>query len=154
MTSEKKAALIRNIFILLLVIGIPSIVFAPWKEKPKKKAGKTETESVQTETKAEGGSSDVVNFSNSSQLKDGQIDEIIADAARKRGGIVVGLIHYHVPGNPGSEQTADILNQIARRYGVQVKVIRVDITACKEAAKTEAVAVPPKVVFTAGNTRA
>ena len=154
MTPEKKAALIRNIFILLLVIGIPALVFAPWEGKPKKKAAKTETESVQTETKAEGGLSEVVNFSSSSQLKDGHIEEIIAGAAKKRGGIVVGLIHYHVPGNPGSEQTADILNQIARRYGIQVKVIRVDITACKEAAKAEAVTVPPKVVLMAGNTRA
>lgn len=35
------------------------------------------------------------------------------------------LIHCHVPGNPGSEQTADILNPIARRYGVLVKIVRV-----------------------------
>jgi hypothetical protein len=154
MTSEKKASLIRNIFILLLVLGIPAIVFAPWKEKPKKKTPKAATETIQTETKAEGGSSEVVNFNSSSELKDGQIAEILAQAAKKRGGIVVGLIHYHVPGNPGSEQTADILNHIARRYGIQVKVIRVNIIACKEAAKAETIAVPPKVVFMAGDTRA
>lgn len=154
MTSEKKAALIRNGIILLLLIGIPGIVFAPSKEKAKKKEDKPAANIVQTTTEAEGEMVEVVNFNDPSKLKDGQIEDIIAEASKKRGGIVVVLIHYHVPGNPGSEQMADILNHIARRYDKQVRVIRVDITACQEAAKAEMITTPPKVVFLAGTARA
>lgn len=150
MTSEKKAALVRYAIILLLVIGIPAIVFAPRKEKPKEKDHKTAAEVIKTTTEAEGGAVEITNFNDSSKLKDGQITEIIAEAAKKRGGIVVGIIHCHVPGNPASEQMADILNNISRRYGDQVKVIRVDIIAHPEFAKVEKVASPPKIVLTAG----
>jgi thioredoxin-like negative regulator of GroEL len=154
MTSEKKAALVRNAFILLLVIGIPAIVFAPRKEKPKEKDHKTAAEASETTTEAKGGAVKITNFNSSNKLKDGQIAEIIAEAARKRDGIVVGIIHCHVPGNPASEQMADILNNIARRYGDQVKVIRVDIIAYPELAKAEKITSPPKVVLMAGVTRA
>jgi thioredoxin-like negative regulator of GroEL len=150
MTPEKKAALVRNGIILLLVIGIPAIVFAPRKEKPKQKEVKPASEAVQTTTTAKGGPVAIANFNRSNKLKDGQINEIIEEAARKRGGIVVGIIHCHAPGNPESEQMADILNNIARRYGDQVKVIRVDIIAHPEFAKAEKVASPPKIVLTAG----
>jgi thioredoxin-like negative regulator of GroEL len=153
MTSEKKAALIRNGIILLLVIGIPAIVFTPKKEKPKAKEKNATAKIIESATTAEGGTVKIVNFNSSNKLKDGstnEISEIIAEAARKRGGIVVGIIHCHAPGNPASEQTADILNNIARRYGDQVKVIRVDITAHPEFAKAEKVASPPKLVLTAG----
>jgi thioredoxin-like negative regulator of GroEL len=153
MTPEKKAALIRNGIILLLVIGIPAMVFAPWEKKPKKKDHKA-AETIQTHVETEAGSAEITNLTSSSKLKDGQINEIIAEAARKRGGIVVGIIHCHAPGNPESEQMADILNNIARRYGQQVKVIRVDITAYPEFAKTEKVARPPKLILTAGSERA
>jgi thiol-disulfide isomerase/thioredoxin len=154
MTSEKKAALVRNGIILLLVIGIPAIVFAPRKEKPNQKENKPAAEAVQTTTTAKGGPVEIANFNSTNKLKDGQINEILAEAARKRGGIVVGIVHCHAPGHPDSEQMADILNNIARRYGDQVKVIRVDITAFPEFAKTEKVTTPPKLVLTAGTVRA
>jgi thiol-disulfide isomerase/thioredoxin len=149
MTPEKKASLIRNAFVLLLAIGIPALVFAPSKKKAKEDAHNT-AEVVPTSTETEGGPVEITHFSKSSKLKDGQITEIINEAARKRGGIVVGIIHCHAPGNPASEQMADILNNIARRYGDQVKVIRVDVIAFPEFAKAEKVTSPPKVVLTAG----
>jgi hypothetical protein len=154
MTSEKKAALIRNAIILLLAIGIPGMVFYPSKEKPREKKEKAAANAVQTDHQAEGGVVEITHFNDSSKLKDGQITEIIAEATKKRGGIVVGIIHLHVPGNAASEQTADNLNRIARRYGKQVKLIRVNITACPKVANEERVTSPPKVVMTAGTQRA
>jgi thioredoxin-like negative regulator of GroEL len=49
---------------------------------------------------------------------------------------------------------ADILNHIAKRYGTQVKVVRVDIIAHPEVAKAEMVSRPPKVVMMAAGMRA
>ncbi len=64
------------------------------------------------------------------------------------------IIHFHLPQNPESEQIADSLNKIAKKYGEQILVTRVDINAEPERAKAEKVTKPPKVVMMAGNVRA
>ena len=64
------------------------------------------------------------------------------------------IIHFHLPGNPESEQIADSLNKIEEKYGGQVLVTRVDINAEPELAKAEKVTKPPKVVMMAGTIRA
>lgn len=64
------------------------------------------------------------------------------------------IYHYHVPGNPESEQIADSLNKIGEKYEKYVRVNRVDITAHPELAKAEKVTKPPKVVMMAGDVRA
>ncbi|MCU0750244.1 MAG: thioredoxin domain-containing protein, partial [Akkermansiaceae bacterium] len=64
------------------------------------------------------------------------------------------IIHFHLPQNPESEQIADSLNKIAKKYGEQILVTRVDINAEPERAKAEKVTKPPKVVMMAGTVRA
>lgn len=64
------------------------------------------------------------------------------------------IIHFHLPGDPESEQIADSLNKIAEKYGAQILVTRVDINAEPERAKAEKVTKPPKVVMMAGTVRA
>lgn len=154
MTHEQKAAWIRNGIILLLVIAIPVIVFWPNRPKAEEVDPKEAKQITQTgDGKNEEGNK-IVNFYNGSTLTEGQIAEVLAEAATQRGGRVVGIIHCHVPGNPESEEMADILNRVARKYGQQVKVVRVDIVAFPEVAKAEKVTRPPKVVMMAGAERA
>ena len=64
------------------------------------------------------------------------------------------IIHYHLPANPESEQIADILGKVGKKYGAQVLVTRVDIAANPAAAAAEKVTKPPKVVMMAGTVRA
>lgn len=64
------------------------------------------------------------------------------------------IFHYHLPGNPESEQIADSLNMLSQKYEKYVRVTRVDITAEPERAKAEKVTRPPKVVMLAGEARA
>jgi hypothetical protein len=66
----------------------------------------------------------------------------------------IEIIHFHLPQNPESEQIADSLNRIAKAYGEQVLVTRVDINADPERAKAEKVTKPPKVVMMVGTVRA
>ncbi|MBC8128363.1 MAG: hypothetical protein H8M99_14575 [Gloeobacteraceae cyanobacterium ES-bin-144] len=64
------------------------------------------------------------------------------------------IIHYHLPKNPESEQIADMLNNIGKKYGKILKMTRIDITAHPDLAKAEKVTKPPKVVMMAGEIRA
>ncbi len=59
--------------------------------------------------------------------------------------------HYHVPGMPESEEIADSLDKVDKKYGRYVRVNRVDITQNPELAKAEKVTRPPKVVMMAGD---
>lgn len=77
-----------------------------------------------------------------------------AVAAPEEAKHAIEIIHFHLPGNPESEQIADSLNRIAKTYGEQVLVTRVDINADPERAKAEKVTKPPKVVMMAGSVRA
>jgi thioredoxin-like negative regulator of GroEL len=94
-----------------------------------------------------------VHFNPLGGFKDGQIAAILHEASKKRGSLVVGIVHCHVPGNPESEQLADSLNGLAKKYGSQVQVIRVDIVAFPAFAKVENVTKPPKVVMIVGTAR-
>ena len=64
------------------------------------------------------------------------------------------IYHYHVPGMPESEEIADSLDKVDKKYGRYVRVNRVDITQNPELAKAEKVTRPPKVVMMAGDVRA
>lgn len=67
---------------------------------------------------------------------------------------LIEILHYHQPRNPDSEQLAERLNAIGKKYGNQVLVTRVDITTHPQRAAAERVANPPKVVIMAGTVRA
>lgn len=62
----------------------------------------------------------------------------------------LALVHYHLPGDPASEQLADILNKVQRKYGKLVIVSRVDIKLQPQAAKAQGVSRAPHVIIIAG----
>lgn len=155
MTHEEKAKWIGRAFILFVAAVIIAIVFAPSRGKSGAKAkAKPNTPKATATATAEETGSKVTHFNAPGSLQDGQIPKILEEASKKRGSVVVGIIHCHVPGNPESEQIADSLNRVAKKYGNQVRVIRVDIVANPEFAKAEKVTQPPKVVMMAGAERA
>jgi len=84
-------------------------------------------------------------------MKDGRIAELIAEASKKHGSRVLGIVHCHIPGNMDSEQTADILNLVANKYGSQVLVIRVNILNFPEFVKAQKITRPPEVLMLVDN---
>lgn len=56
--------------------------------------------------------------------------------------------HYHLPGDPASEQIANVFNVIQKKYGKLLEVHRIDIQKNPELAKAQGVTKPPHVVFT------
>jgi thioredoxin-like negative regulator of GroEL len=67
------------------------------------------------------------------------------------------IILYHLPKSPECEQMGAILDKVAKKYGKQILVSRIDITANPKsvaAAAAEKVTKPPKVVMMAGEVRA
>jgi|GEM_PF-6710237 len=150
MTKEQIAKWVGRIFVLLLATTIVVLVFAP---DGKKTTARQKVSASQAATSNEKTNSNVVHFNPLDGFKDGQITAILDEASKKRGSLVVGIVHCHVPRNPESEQIADILNRVAKKYGSQVLVIRVDIVAFPAFAKAENVTKPPKVVMIVGTSR-
>jgi hypothetical protein len=66
----------------------------------------------------------------------------------------LAIIHYHLPGDPASEQLADILNRIQRKYGKLVIISRADFKLHPEAAKADGVTRPPHVIMISGKEKA
>lgn len=149
MTYEEKAKWIGRVFLLCLIAAIIAIVFAPasGKSSARKNAGANSPQDAPPQK------IEVVQLDQPGSLKPDQIAELLAKAAKNRGGPVLGIVHCHVPGNPESEQLADILNLVAAKYGSQVLVIRVNIIACPEFAKSEQVTKPPEVLMLVGTVR-
>lgn len=55
------------------------------------------------------------------------------------------IVHYHEPGNADSTRMAESLNQIGKKYAMQVLVTRVDIAANPALAKTRGINRTPHV---------
>lgn len=64
------------------------------------------------------------------------------------------IIHYHDPDSPQSVQIALSLNEIGKKYAMQVLVTRVDIRANPLVAKTRGVKSAPHVSMMTGKTEA
>ncbi len=62
----------------------------------------------------------------------------------------LAIIHHHRPGDPASEQLADILNKVQKKYGKLVVISRVDFTSHPELAKAHGVTKPPHVIIISG----
>ena len=75
--------------------------------------------------------------------------ELPAAAAVKDDRLLV--IHHHLPADPASEQIADILNRIEKKYDKYLRVSRVDFKKSPEIAKAQGVTKPPHVIVFAGN---
>ncbi len=150
MTNEQIAKWIGRIFILLMAVTIVAMVFRSDAKKSAKPQQVSASQAAVTKGQA---NSKVVHFKQLEGYEYGQITAILEAASKKRGSLVVGIVHCHVPGNPESEQLADSLNGVAKKYGSQVQVIRVDIVAFPAFAKVENVTNPPKVVMIVGTAR-
>jgi hypothetical protein len=66
----------------------------------------------------------------------------------------LAIIHYHLPDDPASEQLADILNRVQKKYGKLVIISRVDSTRHPELAKAHGVTKPPHVIIISGREKA
>jgi len=64
------------------------------------------------------------------------------------------IIHYHAPDSPQSVEIANSLNEIGKKYAMQVLVTRVDISANPVLAKTRGVSSAPHVSMMTGETEA
>ena len=60
------------------------------------------------------------------------------------------IILHHLPGDPSSEQMAEVLNRVQTKYGKQVIVSHVDFKLNPEVSKAQGVTQPPHVVIIAG----
>lgn len=61
------------------------------------------------------------------------------------------LVHHHLPADPASEQIADILNHVEKKYDKYLRVSRVDFKKSPEVAKVQGVTKPPHVIVFAGS---
>lgn len=73
-------------------------------------------------------------------------EEVKLPAAPENGLLIV---HHHLPGDKVSEQLADILNKVQKKYGKLVIVQRLDFTKNPNTAKAHGVTKPPHVVIIA-----
>jgi Thioredoxin len=63
------------------------------------------------------------------------------------------LLHFHLPGNPNSEQMADHLNALQTKYTGQILVTRIDVSAEPQRAAAERIQRYPTVLIMAGSSR-
>lgn len=61
------------------------------------------------------------------------------------------VVHHHLPGDPASEQIADILNHIQKKYDKYLVVNRVDFKQNPQLAKAQGVVKPPHVIVFSGS---
>jgi len=60
------------------------------------------------------------------------------------------IVLHRLPGDPASEQMAEILNRIQAKYGQQIIVSQVDFQLQPEVSKAQGVSKPPHVFMIAG----
>lgn len=60
------------------------------------------------------------------------------------------IVLHHLPGDPASEQMAEILSRVQTKYGKQVIVSQVDFKLHPETSKAQGVTQPPHVVIISG----
>lgn len=156
MTHEQKAKWILRISLVAVFVGIVAYVFAPKQPAKPAKEKNAQTQQV-NQSQSGGGEFKMVDFNQSGSLKDmkitkgSQIDNLIEEASKKHGSKVLGIVHCHTPGNADSEQTAEILDQVGRKYGSQVLLIRVNIVMFPEFAKAQHVTKTPEVLLLVDN---
>jgi hypothetical protein len=61
------------------------------------------------------------------------------------------IVHHHLPGEPASEQVADILNKVKGKYGKRVIISRIDFKLHPEISKAHGVTKPPSRSGLAGD---
>lgn len=62
----------------------------------------------------------------------------------------LAVVHHHLPGDPASEQIADILNKVGKKYDKYLVVNRVDFKKSPEVGKAQGVTKAPHVIVLSG----
>lgn len=75
-----------------------------------------------------------------------KIEEVVLPHAPENGLLIV---HHHQPGDKSSEQLAEILDKVQKKYGKLVIVQRLDFAKNPQTAKAHGVTRPPHVVMIA-----
>ena len=146
MTYEEKAKWITRVFVLSVLAAIVAVVFGP-SDNPFSARKNANADATRSTDRTKPKDYEIKHFDIAGSLKQGQISDLLAEASKKRGSQVLGIVHCHIPGNADSEELADILNIVAAKYGDQVMVFRVNIIACPEFAQAAQVTKPPEVLM-------
>ncbi len=125
MSSEQQSTLIKRIlfFLLLVVIGLVVWFFPRSKGDLEKKVGKKVTLGAK---------------------------EVPPQKSLRQGNPVT-IIHFHLPGDPASEQLADIFNAIQKKYGPLVTVNRAGFQVQPEDWRVQKKIKLPYVMMIVGN---
>lgn len=138
MASEQNRNLIKKIAFLLLVVGIGAAVWiydltldAPWEKIAKVAKENLPFEKVPVKNGEEkpGGANGGMNVHSEvpENASAEDLDKFLKGVTSPDKG--VAIVHYHLPGDPASEQLADVFNAIQKKYGALVKVVRIGFTA-------------------------
>lgn len=131
MTHEQRTALIQKFVLVLLLVAAG--VAAWFYQKPAEKSPDEMVKEV--EAKKQGPSKSQESAANPEapghvrvpkDATPAKLDELLKKVVSPDKG--VAIIHCHLPGDPASEQLADHLNQIRKKYGKLVTVTRVGFT--------------------------
>lgn len=138
MASHRNSDLIKKIIILLLFLGIAAVVWiydlkldAPWEKvaQAAKEDLPLERTPVKNREEKPGNANGMMTMH--SQIIENEsfedYDKLINGVTSPDKG--VAIVHCHLPGDPASEQLADVFNAIQKKYGRLVKVIRVGFPA-------------------------
>ncbi len=153
MPNEHVAKWVGRIFMLVLAIIMVVLVMKMDGKKVAERLEKVERSSVtllkETATPKKSATG-VMHLEPLAHPKDGELTDLLKyleNASRIHRGPVLGILHCHAPGNIESEQMADRLNQVAKKFGPHVQVVRADIVAFPAIATAEKVTQPPKVIM-------
>lgn len=153
MASEKIVKWVGRIFMLLCAMIIAALVLRVDGKKTLGQAQKVETGSVNiaNETGSPGkAATTTIHLEPLAHPKDGELTNLLKyleEASVRHGSPVLGILHCHAPGNLESEQMAERLDQVAKKFGPHVQVVRADVVAFPAIATAEKVTQPPKVVM-------
>jgi hypothetical protein len=138
MASTRNSNLIKKIAFLLLFLAIAAAVWiydlkldAPWEKiaKVAKENMPIEKVPVKNGDEKPGGANGGMNV-HSEVPEDASaedLDKFLKGVTSPDKG--VAIVHYHLPGDPSSEQLADVFNAIQKKYGPLVKVVRIGFPA-------------------------
>lgn len=137
MASERQITLIKRIVFLLLFLAIAAGVwfYKPKKKPAEEKIAKEKRENLPFEEapvkdaggKPADGNAVVTVHALPENATAEDFDKLLKKVVSPDKG--VAIVHCHLPGDPASEQLADIFNTVQRKYGKLVSVIRVGFPA-------------------------
>jgi hypothetical protein len=153
MTPEQRVSLIQRLVFLALLVAVG---IAAWfyQRSPEEVVQVVEKEPVAAKAPAMTGGNAEKPVATNHVLapKDPpkeQIDALVKKVVSPDKG--VAIIHFHLPGDPASEQLADTFNLIQRKYGKLVSVTRVGFTAQPKDWEAQKGIKLPYVMMIAGN---